>query len=76
MTHIILEIDDDANAALLLQLLGALTFVRTVKAIPTTPAPFPQAQEPGDFFSLAGIWEGRDVSPDTIRRRAWPQRPR
>jgi hypothetical protein len=76
MTQIILEIDDDAHAALMMEVLGALTFVRAVKAIPTLPASQEESDAPSDFFSLAGIWAGREVSLETIRQRAWPERAR
>jgi len=76
MTQIILEVDDDAHAALMMELLGALTFVRAVKAIPAPLESKEECDEPGDFFSLAGIWEGREVAKATIRERAWPERRR
>jgi len=76
MTRIILEIDDDAHAALMMELLGALTFVRAVKAIPAPLADAGEVDAAGDFFSLAGIWEGREVSKGAIRQRAWPERSR
>ena len=25
-----------------------------------------------DFFSLAGIWEDRDITADELRAKAWP----
>lgn len=27
-----------------------------------------------DFFALAGLWEGRDIDPGSLRKRAWPER--
>lgn len=76
MTPIILEIDDDAHAALMMEVLAALTFVRTVKAIPAPLSGAEEAAVSGDFFSLTGIWEGRDVSKECLRQRAWPEHPR
>lgn len=76
MTQIILEIDDDAHAALMMELLGALAFVRAAKIIPTPLESKEESDPPGDFFSLAGIWEGREVSKETIRECAWPERSR
>lgn len=29
-----------------------------------------------DFFSMAGIWRGREIDAETIRRNAWPGRPK
>ncbi|MCW5201607.1 hypothetical protein VU12_01570 [Desulfobulbus sp. US4] len=26
-----------------------------------------------DFMSLAGLWQGRDVTQDAIRKKAWPR---
>ena len=31
-------------------------------------------QQEDDFFSLAGLWSGREVTLDSIRQKAWPPR--
>ncbi|GAA4792002.1 hypothetical protein GCM10023231_19930 [Olivibacter ginsenosidimutans] len=27
-----------------------------------------------DFFSLAGLWENRDINADELRAKAWPKK--
>jgi len=60
---------------MLLELLKALDFVNVVKA---SEKGHPQAnittlQETSDFFSLADLWENREVSLESIRQKAWPK---
>jgi hypothetical protein len=31
------------------------------------------SQQDRDFFALAGIWEGKDITIDTIRKEAWDE---
>lgn len=76
MTQILLETDNDTHAALLLELLGSLRFVRNVQALPASPGAAPPPAEEGDLFALTGIWKGRDLSLETLRERAWPERAR
>jgi hypothetical protein len=26
-----------------------------------------------DFFALAGLWEGRNIDPASLRKKAWPE---
>ena len=76
MPQILLDIDNEAHAAMLLELLGALHFVRAARPVPPSPQPADETASEADFFSLAGIWTGRDVTQATLRDRAWPVRPR
>jgi hypothetical protein len=43
-----------------------LDFAEFVKTKETT--------ENEDFFSMAGLWEGRDIDQESLRKQAWPQR--
>jgi hypothetical protein len=68
MEQILVYVKDKDKAKLLLELLMALDFVELVdtdskREIETTPQ-----EEPVDFFSLAGLWEGRDISLESIRQ--------
>lgn len=75
MQQIIIQVKDKNKARKLFELLTELDFVSSVKtseaidaeASTTTP------KEPSDFFSLAGLWEGRDISLESIRQKAWPK---
>ena len=71
MTQIMIEVDDDIHTAMLLELLSELQFVRTAKEIPIIQKYLPENNESDNFFSLAGIWAGRDVTQDSIREQAW-----
>ena len=70
MTQITIEVDD-AHTLSLMDLLGALSFVHSVR-LDTSPEG--KNTEPGDFFELAGLWEGRALSKESLRRGAWPRR--
>ena len=80
MTRIMLEIDEDAHVAPMLDVLGALSFVRAVRAIPDTSETVEQMagrdDESRDFFAVAGIWRGRAISKGELRAAAWPERAR
>lgn len=78
MQQIVVEVEDAAKAEMLLELLKALDFVNVVKASEkahlqskTTPL-----GETSDFFSLAGLWENREISLESIRQKAWPRQQR
>jgi hypothetical protein len=32
----------------------------------------PETDE-NDFFALAGLWEGRNIDPASLRKKAWPE---
>ena len=50
----------------------SVAFGPNVQTIPQTEVPETQA-EPTDFFSMAGLWEGREVTLASIRQKAWPR---
>jgi hypothetical protein len=72
MKRIEIRVRNDEKAKLLFDFLRSLDFVELTET---------NEQESDDqvsdeaFFALAGIWEGRDVTLDTIRHKAWPRRP-
>lgn len=79
MEQIIVQVRDKEKAKVLLELLAALDFVDSVKTSQTTegdseahPEAHPMEEEV-DFFSLAGLWQGRDVTLEAIRQKAWPR---
>ena len=37
----------------------------------TLPAEVPSTD---DFMALAGMWEGRDIDAEELRKKAWPTR--
>jgi hypothetical protein len=37
------------------------------------PSALKEADQP-DFMALAGIWKGRDITPESLRKQAWGDR--
>ncbi len=74
MEQIVIQIENKEKAQLLLELLKALDFVDLVN-IRSEEAELDvtSQEESSDFFSLAGLWEGRDITLTSIRRQAWPR---
>jgi hypothetical protein len=74
MEQIIIQVEDKEKAMLLLELLTALDFVSSVKTShkEDTEKDTTVSEETSDFFSLAGLWEGREISLELIRQKAWP----
>ena len=79
MEQIVLQIQNKDKARLLLELLSALDFVDIVRAH-HLPSPEEQLDKPtsdaqidDDFFALAGIWAGRDITIESLRQQAWPR---
>lgn len=75
MEQIVVQIRDKEKAKVLFELLAALDFVDSVQTSETEAAEMDStAQEDQiDFFSLAGIWQDREVTLDSIRQKAWPR---
>lgn len=75
MEQIVIQVRDKDKAKILLELLTALDFVDSVETSgseevdvgTSTPEEIP------DFFSVAGLWQGRAISLESIRQKAWPR---
>lgn len=73
MEQITIRIRDRKKAQTLIDFLKSLDFVETITEKELS-------EESGDvngeneFFAMAGLWEGRNVSLKTIREQAWPYR--
>jgi len=78
MQEIIVQLKDKTKARLLSEFLTALDFVSSVRISgeKTTKTAVKQPKTAGDFFTLAGLWSGRDVTLESIRKRAWPRQKR
>jgi hypothetical protein len=74
MEKISVYVKDKEKAQMLSELLMALDFVESVNTASeeTGPTSTPVA-ELSDFFALAGLWEGREITLNSIRRQAWPR---
>ena len=61
-----------------------LSFIQDLNYVEVVSSPSDQTAKPvsekasptqtDDFMSLAGMWEGQDVSAEKIRAKAWPTR--
>ncbi len=74
MEQIIIRVRDHKKADTLLKFLKTLDYVENI-----VRADLPQADETeqtaeSDFFGLAGIWAGREISQESLRKQAWPGR--
>ena len=75
MEQIVVQIRDKAKAKALSELLAALDFVDSVQTSQTEAAEVDSKTQEDqlDFFSLAGLWQDREVTLDSIRQKAWPR---
>jgi hypothetical protein len=75
MEQIIIRIRDRKKARTLIDFLKSLDFVESVteKEAPGT-SESAIVNEEKEFFAMAGVWAGRDISLKTIREQAWPYR--
>jgi hypothetical protein len=75
MQQIIIQVKDKKKARKLFELLTELDFIISVKKSEVTDmeASITMPKESSDFFSLAGLWEGREISLESIRKKAWPE---
>lgn len=72
MEQIVIQVKSKSKAQALVTFLKTLEFVETVSQadLPTTEMPVKDAE----FLALAGLWAGRDLTQETLRRLAWPER--
>jgi hypothetical protein len=72
MEQIVIQVKDKKKAQALKNFLQTLDFVESV----SEPGANRQRRQikSADFFSIAGLWAGRDISQESIRKEAWPQR--
>ncbi|NJM20550.1 MAG: hypothetical protein HC907_18490 [Richelia sp. SM1_7_0] len=65
---LIVQVADKDKAEMLTKILTSLDFVKSVELVEHKPSISDDEQ---DFFSLAGLWENRDITTDSIRQQAW-----
>ena len=73
MEQITIRIKDRKKARTLIDFLKTLDFVETITEKELS-GESGSAKEENEFFAMAGLWEGRDISLKTIREQAWPYR--
>lgn len=74
MEQITIRIKDKKKAHTLLEFLKSLDFIESVSEKDLSDEKKSNGAREEDFFELAGLWMGRDISLKTIRERAWPYR--
>ncbi len=74
MEEITIQISDRYKMQTLLNFLKTLDFVENIYSAELPVAGVKETDKDEDFFSLVGVWADRDVTLDSIRREAWPQR--
>ena len=74
MEQITIRIKDRKKAQTLLEFLRSLDFVESVSRKDLLDDKKSNVNQEKDFFALAGLWIGRDISLKTIREKAWPYR--
>jgi len=75
MTQILVQVKDQKKSNVLLELLKSLDFVDSVYTInKEVDTPIANEDDSLDFFSMAGIWEDREITLESIRQKAWRRR--
>ncbi len=73
MEQIIIRVRNRKKADTLLKFLKTLDYVDNISRA-NLPATSEAEKTAADFFELAGIWAGRDISQESLRKQAWPER--
>ena len=68
MKQLIVQVVDTDKAEMLSKLLTALDFVNSVEIQEQNQTKMDNEQ---DFFALAGLWDNRTITAETIRQEAW-----
>ncbi|MEA5576312.1 hypothetical protein [Anabaena sp. UHCC 0451] len=68
MQQLIIQVADKEKAEMLLKIISALDFVNSVEVVEDNTN---IADNQQDFFALAGIWETRNITTESIRQQAW-----
>lgn len=74
MEQITIKIKDQKKAKTLLDFLKSLDFIDSITEKEVSTVNAPSASGEKEFFALAGLWAGRDISVQSIREQAWPYR--
>jgi hypothetical protein len=72
MRRITILVRDEQKTRSLLDLLQSLDFVSIIEieGVPEIEV-LDEASRAAEFWSAAGIWEGRDVTTDSLRKESW-----
>ena len=73
MERITIRVKNKQKALALINFLKALDFIEEVTAKEISSLPKGSTNE-DEFFALAGLWAGRQITLNSIRQKAWPAR--
>ncbi len=74
MEQITIQVKNKQKAQALINFLKAMDFIEDVTASDLSTLKPKARVNNKEFFALAGLWAGRDVTLDSIRQKAWPTR--
>lgn len=74
MEQIVIQVKDKSKARALINFLKSLEFVENISSKDLPVTRMETATKDAEFFALAGLWAGRDISLESIRQKAWPGR--
>jgi hypothetical protein len=69
--ELIVKVDNNYKAEMLSKILTDLDFVSSVEIVSKVSAENLTTNNEQDFFALAGLWENRDYTADSLRQAAW-----
>lgn len=68
MQQLIIQVADKEKVEMLLKIISALDFVNSVEVVEDNTN---IADNQQDFFALAGMWETKNITTESIRQKAW-----
>lgn len=74
MEQISIRVRDRKKADTLRKFLKTLNYVESVSSLDLPETQQTSKSDDADFFALAGMWAGRDITQESLRRQAWPGR--
>jgi hypothetical protein len=72
MQQIIVRVRDRKKADALRKFLKTLDYVESVSSLDLPETKQTSKANDADFFALAGLWAGRDITQESLRKQAWP----
>ena len=73
MEQITIQISDRHKARALRDFLKSLDYIEKI-TIANLHIPDSVRAKKCDFFAMAGIWADREITLESIRKKAWPRR--
>ena len=68
MSELLIKLNDEQKVKILSDFLSSLPYVSSVQVRETEGV---TSRDDDVFFAVAGIWQGRDVTQQSVRKKAW-----